>query len=561
MTSSPGTASRRLLPASYALALLYLIAGVAAMWWLSPRVPYADAWRFIGHFLQAPFPHDILAPDNGHHEVLPNAVRVFELHVFAARQWLQVVVGIALALATILVFARGIRGVADARARAAALLAVVLALFWLGNVRALAHGNESVHAYCVTLFLTIGLHALSKARSGRGGDADAALAAACGLAAAFSFGSGIACFIAFAAVLLLRRAPWRQWIVLAAGLAATLVLLWLDGGAGASIAFAPLRQGDMLLRWLSGPFLYAAWPLLDPQIASQLPVAAVRMPAEAVARAYEGAFGPALLARWPQLLSGLAGLCWLAALCWRAWRDRAAATLPALAGIGLACFAAAVGGMIATVRLEYFSTHPEQLLAPRYVVWSSLFWGGLLLATAASVRRPARVLMVVVLVATALLPSQLWMARLGGNMQAVAEQTGVAAAVGVVEPDLPLGETVFEDLAAALPHARGAGVAVFAWPETRWLGRRPGAGALHVLEAREVEVVAVRNRLDASERGRRVRFMLDDAPAGRLLLLDADGTVRGLAMRDRVGDRWVGWMRGAGAQGAMPRVATSAALR
>src|SRR5690606_15651085 len=173
------------------------------MWWLSPRVPYADAWRVPGHFRQASFPQDILAPDNGHHEVLPNAVRVLELHAFGAGQWLQVVIGITLALATVLVFALGIRGLADARAKAVALLAVVLGVFWLGNVRALAHGNESVHAYCVTLFLAIGLLALAKARSGRGGTVDAALAAACGLGAAFSFGSGIACFAAFAAVLLL----------------------------------------------------------------------------------------------------------------------------------------------------------------------------------------------------------------------------------------------------------------------------------------------------------------------------------------------------------------------
>src|SRR3546814_13249921 len=83
--------------------------------------------------------------------------------------------------------------------------------------------------------------------------------------------------------------------------------------------------------------------------------------------------------------------------------------------------------MIATVRLDYFSAHPEQLLAPRYVVWSSLFWGGLLLATAAQARRSARMLVATVLVAIALLPSQLWMARLGGNMQAVAEQAGLAS--------------------------------------------------------------------------------------------------------------------------------------
>src|SRR5690606_16928677 len=96
------TPSPRLRKFAGALTLLYLLIGVAAMWWLAPRVPYADGWRFLGHFLQAPFPHDILAPDNGHHEVLPNAVRVLELHAFAAGQWLQVVVGIALALATVL---------------------------------------------------------------------------------------------------------------------------------------------------------------------------------------------------------------------------------------------------------------------------------------------------------------------------------------------------------------------------------------------------------------------------------------------------------------------------
>ena len=373
---------------------------------------------------------------------------------------------------------------------------------------------------------------------------DAALAAACGLAAAFSFGSGIACFAGFAAVLALRRAPWPQWVALVAGLLLTLVLLRLDGGNAALPVIAPMRQGEALLRWLAGPFVYAAWPLLDPQLATQVPVAAARMPAQAIAGAYEGAFGQVMLARWPHLLLGLAGLAWLAVLARRAWRERAPA---ALAGIGLACFAAAVGAMIAVVRIDYFSVHPEQLLAPRYVVWSSLFWAGLLLATAAQARRPARALVAAVLVAIALLPSQLWMARLGGNMQAVAEQTGLAAAVGIVEPELPLGETVFENLEAALPPAREAGVAVFAWPETRWLGRKPEADALHLLAAREVEVTVVDNRLGALERGRRVRFTLDDAPpADRLLLLDEDGTVRGLAMRDRAGDRWIGWMRGSG---------------
>ncbi len=545
--------TRGLALAARALALLYALAGVAAMWWLSPRVPYADAWRFLAHFLQAPFPQDILAPDNGHHEVLPNLVRVFELHAFAAGQWLQVAVGIALALATVLAFARGARAIADRPARSAALLAVVLGVFWLGNVRALAHGNESVHAYAVTLLLALGVHAVARGRGGAEGTLDAALAAACGLAAAFSFGSGIACFAGFAAVLALRRAPWRQWAVLGAGLVLTLALLQADGGAGATPAFAPLRQGGLLLRWLSGPFVYAAWPLLDPQVAAQVPVAAARAPAQALARAYSDAFGPALLARWPQSLLGLAGLCWLAALAWRAWRGRAVAALP---GLALACFAAATGAMIAVVRLGYFDAHPEQLLAPRYVVWSSLFWAGLLLAAIAQARRPARALLATVAVAVALLPSQLWMAKLGSNMRGVAERTALAAAVGVVDPGLPLGETVPAELAAALPPARAAGVSVFAWPEQRLLGQAPAPGALRLLDARAMRVAPVDNRFGG--RGRRVSFLLDDAPAGRLLLLDGDGVARGLAMRDGGRGEWVGWMQG-GATSAPPRVAMLAA--
>src|SRR5690606_11618245 len=146
------------------LAALYMGAGGAAMWLLAPRVPYADAWRHLARFVATPFPGDILRPDNGHHEVLPNIVRVLELRLFDGGQTLQIATGIMLALATLLAYWRGVRGLDDPRRRLAALLAAAVALFWLGNVRALAHGNESVHAYLVTLCLALGLHALVRSR-------------------------------------------------------------------------------------------------------------------------------------------------------------------------------------------------------------------------------------------------------------------------------------------------------------------------------------------------------------------------------------------------------------
>src|SRR3546814_13947184 len=102
--------------------------------------------------------------------------------------------------------------------------------------------TSAIQPSCHPLSLHAALPVFVDAATGRGGRVVAALAAACELAAPCAFGRGIACFVALAALLLLRRAPWRQWAVLAAGLAATLVLLRLDGGTGASIAFADRKS-------------------------------------------------------------------------------------------------------------------------------------------------------------------------------------------------------------------------------------------------------------------------------------------------------------------------------
>src|SRR5690606_29921757 len=112
--------------------------------------------------------------------------------------------------------------------------------------------NESVHAYGVTLFLAAGLCALVR-EPGADGRARVAFASLCGLGAAFSFGSGIAAFAAFAAVLLLRRAGRGEWFVLGAGLAGTLLLLRWNGGTVPAPQFDPLRVPGMLGRWLGGP--------------------------------------------------------------------------------------------------------------------------------------------------------------------------------------------------------------------------------------------------------------------------------------------------------------------
>jgi hypothetical protein len=531
------------------LTIVYATLGLSAMW-LAPRVPYADAWRFLAHFLTTAFPFDILAPDNGHHETLPNVIRVIDLRLFAANQSLQVYAGIVLALATLVVMWRGLRALPNANARIASMLAATLGIFWLGNVRALAHANESVHAYGVTLFLVLGLQALMRDDPQGRRVGSTAVAALCGLAAAFSFGSGSACFVAFMAVLLVRRAGWRQWLVLATGLLVTLALLHWSGGSGVPLRLAPRLQAEGFLRWLAGPCVYAAWPALDPALAAQVPLRFVRAPVVTAATAYQATFGPVMLARWPHVLLGAAGLAVLAMQTLRAWRKPAAC---ALFGVGIAWFAAAVGLMVALVRVDYFQAHPEQLLAARYVVWSSLFWTGLALTGIAQARHAQRALATTVLAALLLLPSQAWMGELGARMVHVANRTAVAAAVGVVEPTMPLGETDPSDLASALPSLRTAHAAMFAWPDTAWLGRKPPADAMSQVTASAVQVVDVDNRFGA--RGRRVEFTLEDARGPRVLLIDRDGVVRGLALRDGVRGHWLGWMQGVASEPGPPQVA------
>lgn len=531
--------------AAWALAGLYAAAALLVMW-RAPRVPYADGWRFLGAFVRGRFPGNVFHADNGHYEVLPNAVRVLEMHLFQANQSLQVAVGIALLLASVGVGWRMLRRVPSPQARAAAGLALVIGLCWLGNVRTLGHANETVHAYAVTLFLMLGTWALVRRQPGPSAW-DAVLASLCGLLAALSFGSGIAVFAGYLVVSLVRRARW-QVAALLCGSSALVFLLLRAGGGGAGLpVLAPASQLDILVRWLAAPWLYAAWPAVDPAIAAQVPMPALQTLLGRVAAGWEALFGPVALSRWPHAVlssGGVAALTWMSVACWRRPDDSPAR----LAGLALAWFALAVGAMVALVRAPYFDLHPNQVVATRYVVWSSLFWAGLGIALVAGAKCPSRALLSAVAMGLVLLPSQVWMAGLADRMNRAADQTALAAAVGVLDPELDMGETVPAELVAALPAVQQAGTAVFAWPEARMLGTALPGGAVAVpVQAMVIEPAA--NLL--GEPGRRVRLRAGAADGRRLLLVDADGIVRGLAAPGATspGEPWIGWMRGPGSGG------------
>lgn len=514
----------------------YLAIGVLAMIALSPKVLYADPWRFAKNLLSRPWPRNVLAVDNGHREVLPNLLRLAELRWFGGNQWLQICVGVALALLTVWMLLRLVRNERlGAMAYAAAGLVCTISIFWLGNERALVHANESVHVYLITTFLVAGCWLLGH------GDGwwRAVLASLCGFAATFCFGSGIATFVALLAMLLLRRASWVQWCIVLSGFALSLLLVIGFGDThvrGAGI-ISPITQLDLVLRWLSAPFIYACLPLVDVSVAAQLPIESLRTVVVAISSGYASVFGPVMVSAWPHRLLGFVGVGCLMGITYSSWRRRAE-SVAELTALSIACFALAIGAAIALARAIYFQSFPEQLLATRYVPWSVLFWSGLLLWSFVRYGNfhPRRVAVAGLALACCLLPSTVWMALLAQRMQAAANMTATAAAAGVIDVDAVHGETVLAEVADALPVLKAENTSIFAWPETRYLEGTQVATDPVVIS--DVATTPVRNLLNDESA---IRFDFEAETSAARLVLMCDKNPIGMATRVGVRAQWVGW--------------------
>ncbi len=525
--------------------IAYVVAGLAAMWMRSPRVPYADQWRFYGNLLSRAFPWNVLATENGHHEVLPNWARIADIYWMQGDQNLLIGIAMLCAIGSFAVVAAAIgRGMKNASQRRAAIFAVALGVFWLGNERVLTHSSESIHAYMVTLFAFTAI-VLAACEMRTGESRRIALASACAVLATFSFGSGIATFPALLFVLGLRQASVRSWIIVIffLGLALVGYVFGKLDATTSTIRLEPVAQGQVWLHWLAAPFVYVFWPLLDSDIAARLPSGALRESASLVAGTWTSVFGSIRDTRMPQIMIGLTGICAFSLLSWRAFRDSGSTAGGQRVALGIAMFALAVGGAVVLSRLDYFDEFPGQIQATRYLVWSSLFWSGLLTAALLQLRSPRKAAWAALAVAVLMGPSQFWMDQLSVNMRVVAEQVALGGAIGVLDRAEPMGENVPEEMLAVLPGLSHRGIAMYAWPETQMLGRLFDFSTSRHLAARNVQLTEIDNRF--GNPGMLVQFDLDES-APRVLLLDADGIVQGIAQRfqQRGAPNYRGWLRG-----------------
>jgi lambda repressor-like predicted transcriptional regulator len=518
----------------WCIAIGYFSVGMVMMLVASPKVPYADPWRFLTTLLERPFPENILVADNGHREVLPNLVRLADLLWFSANQWLQVLVGMALAIATTIYLLRSLRSDSPTE-RAASAAVVAIGVFWLGNSRKLSHGTESIHLFMILPCLIGGLRVLANHHAYRG-----LCAGLLALLASVTFGSGAACFAAFLVVMWLRRDSWRQVAaLLLVAVVAALALMADNHGVMGTERLEIMHHVEQLLCWLGAPFVWVLSPLLDAGHADRMPWQPLRMMFGPIARTAEAVFGPALTARWPALLFGAVGFCWL---LWQSFRERrrGEAQPTRLLALGLAWFGVGVGVLVVVARCRYFVQHRDQIVAQRYLSWSMLLWTGLLLTYIQNAAGRGRFKFWLVIAAAVLFaPSQIWTARYAFQRQLAGKQTAVAAAVEVIDVNFDMVETTKHDLLRAMPRLRDAQKSVWAWPAVQLLDKP--APKTPRLVVTDLQVQPVRNLF--ARPGCEVHFT-SDAQQELLLLVDPSGFVVGLATRDQRARQWIGWLRG-----------------
>lgn len=503
---------------------------------LSPRVPYADAWRHYDRLLTQPFLAGVLTFDNGHPEIFANLVRYLDLHYLDGNENWQIAIGLILALAAyvtllvpILTDRTGTR-----LAKCAALFAPSLGMFWFANERALAHDNDALHVYFVLLCLFVAMRTMLAGNDAKPGNARIAVAALLCFAASFNFGSGIASFAAIIALAFAQRATWRELAFLIAAAAVTVLAYFLCRGPSADHAAATLLDRiAYALGSLAAPLKYLFWPFLDPAAAGMMP-SPVRPVFLASANGWNHVFGPFDKTIFPQILCGC---FYLAVLLWNTVTGRlhGCSRLTRI-GLALGWFGAAVAMAIGLFRANSFlSDASGQMYAPRYLPWSNLGWCGLLLIWLGRGRERRFPLAVTGAVALMALPAQLGMTMIAVHQRNVAEDGAVAMMLGI-DPGTDMGENILEEMRAGAQRMRESATGVFALPESTVPGQRLGEDRFSRMSARP--------QICDSSNGR-IAVEFDNAanaPACKYLTISTDGVATGLVRRINA-TTWTGFTR------------------
>lgn len=371
----------------YALTALATIANFA---W--PQLIF-DQLRSYTFYLGLPFPANVLAMENGHRPIVPALLRVAEIHLFAANQYLQIGFGTLCATLTAGLIAHVVWREEDLPTplRAAGVLMASVAIFWLANARMLLHGTESEHAYLVMLCLLVGSLMVRRCAHEGGFGWMVGAATAC-VIATFTFGAGIALLPTFLLIGWLLRTPWRYlWVLVGTTLACFVLYVFVLPGDGAVRNYLELRPLDSLIvavRWLASPWITGWLGLADPPVTKMV----LRTPLAEALKSSANFLQTLLHLEWRSsgaALIGMAGLGVAAIAVVAKAVHRGPMTRVQTLALTIVVFGAATAAIIGIGRIDYLERHPDQIFADRYLLWPCLFWLGIWLAlVTASTGRP-----------------------------------------------------------------------------------------------------------------------------------------------------------------------------
>ena len=538
-----------------ACALFYLVSSLCAIVNFAWRQPMFDQWRMYQSMLTLPFPSNVIELENGHRPIIPNLVRLAEVRWFAANQMLQLSVGIACAMASLMVlFVVLWRDRAlNFSSHAAGSLICVLGIFWLANARMLMHGNEALHAHL--LLLAVICAALCVHYSRLQGSAGWLIAASlCCAVATFCFGPGVASFPAVIALGILIRIPMRRLaipvFVLVVCLLIYLYALPGDDGVRQMLVLRPWESTKTAMLWLSSPWATAWLGLADPPLYPDIAQSFAHNVLGAPLVTSANAIVSITRVSWRtwSMVIGFIGTVLFVMRVIRMWVRREEISLLQLLAIMLGLFALATAAIIGVGRTDAFVSNPDQVFADRYLMWPCLFWCGLALLVLVDIRAMgSRWLTGIGALALlgapcVMLLMQIHDAGWSAAVYGISQRSAAASRSGVIDLDVVNGNA--DDLQQFLQTEalfRERDLAMFADPAWHSLGER-WTGSLDV----DTDVVATANWIEHFENGdptkpaKHFEGVISKGighlrPHGQLALLDDGGRIAGFAEFSSIG--------------------------
>jgi len=348
--------------AFFSSGLVYLY---QARWTVTMR----DHWVIYEVLLNHSWLDGALLKLNHHSLFFPNLIRLADLRFFRGDQQLLFFAGMVLLFCTVILLMVPLwrDKTVGLTSKLAATLVLIVGNFWMGRASITTSGgflceNSLAISGAVLAFLWLPATRSESPRSLKA----YLIVLASAFVASFSIANGMAVWPSLLLLGWSLRLPRRSLVVLLAGtLTATVVYVLLPGmskSPGFSETLSLLLKAGTSLRHLcmllGAPFLWgeAAW-ITPYEISHQLA-------ATSLLSLSCGALGLAL--------AGLAAAAKLVR------RDLGQSTLE-LTALGLIIFNVGAIALILVGRATYLSSFPEDVSAPRYLFWSSLFWTGLLL--------------------------------------------------------------------------------------------------------------------------------------------------------------------------------------